>query len=131
MRRRVRWNNVLRAAAAALIVVLVVAWPRLAPPAPPVPGPAVPLGEAPAETEDVRPREIERPRVRERERRRPVKRKRRRAVRRAAAPANDVRPNPAPGVTMEADDPQPAGDDRGAAPDEDPAQTEFGFETGD
>jgi hypothetical protein len=44
MRRRVRWNNVGRAAGAALIVGLVVAWPRLAPPVPSLPGPqAAPL----------------------------------------------------------------------------------------
>src|SRR5687767_3379371 len=34
MRRRVRWGNVIRVAATVLLAAIVVAWPRLAPPAP-------------------------------------------------------------------------------------------------
>jgi hypothetical protein len=44
MRRRVRWENVLRVVAAAVLAAVVVAWPRLAPPEPGLPGPeAAPL----------------------------------------------------------------------------------------
>jgi hypothetical protein len=60
MHRRVRWENVIRAAGVSLLVAVVVAWPRLAPPEPAMPGaepaplvaaepsPAVPAG-APAQ----------------------------------------------------------------------------------
>jgi hypothetical protein len=59
MHRRVRWENVVRAAGAGLLVAVVVAWPRLAPPEPALPGagpaplveaepsPAVPAGTPP------------------------------------------------------------------------------------
>jgi hypothetical protein len=40
MRRRVRWENVIRVAVAALLVAMVVAWPLLAPPEPRLPGTA-------------------------------------------------------------------------------------------
>src|SRR4051794_24700803 len=46
--RRVRWGNVGRAAGAVALVAAVVAWPRLTPPAPQVPGSEPrPLVEAP------------------------------------------------------------------------------------
>jgi hypothetical protein len=39
MHHRVRWENVIRAAGASLLLAVVVAWPRLAPPDPALPGP--------------------------------------------------------------------------------------------
>src|SRR5690349_2489467 len=48
LRERVRWGNVARAAAVAGVVALVVAWPRLAPDGPRVPGGrAVPVATVP------------------------------------------------------------------------------------
>jgi hypothetical protein len=48
---RVRWGNVARVVALAVVAAVVVAWPRLRAPAPEVPaGAAVPVREAPAST---------------------------------------------------------------------------------
>jgi hypothetical protein len=154
MRRRVRWENVLRVVAAALLAAVVVAWPRLAPPEPGLPGPeAAPLeserrepvpvgGDGPAAVPDSRARRRRaagRERARRRgegERRRAAARERRkrRAVakrRRLATPQSveAVDGDEAGGDDVAgAVEPAPAvvDDDRMA----DPAQAEFGFERG-
>jgi hypothetical protein len=54
--RRVRWGNVARAVGVVVVVAAVVAWPRLTPPQPMVPGPeARPLVTDPPQGADPRP----------------------------------------------------------------------------
>jgi len=137
MRRRVRWENVLRVVAAALLVAVVVAWPRLAPPDPGLPGRgAVPLDPG---RPDPLPAVVDEPRARRRtvvreeparrrddgERRRAEKRSWRMAVRRKRAP----RPR-----TVEVAPPPPAASPTPAptasAPPVAPTESEFGFERG-
>src|SRR4051794_41547987 len=80
--RRVRWENVGRAAAAVLALGVVIAWPRLAPDAPRVPAAGlVPLDRGPRHD---RTTGAERPTLVPRARRRAVRRRatRRRSVRR-------------------------------------------------
>jgi hypothetical protein len=126
--RRVRWGNVARAAGAVALVAAVVAWPRLTPPAPVVPGPeARPLVEG-AEKRGVGRRDRVRRRDREprhrRETRRPDRRRPRDPVRRRDPSAPSV-------VTAPKAPPAPAPPPTTAAPpDPDPAQAEFGIEGG-
>jgi hypothetical protein len=159
MHRRVRWENVLRVAGAGLLVAVVVAWPRLAPPEPELPaGDAAPLvaGDEPP-VESAPPEHLPRgPASRRRDERRggrgrPARRKDDRATKRGRreakrdAPrterdrpaANEGRP-PTGGKGQEpneggpttgggGDSPPPAAT---PAPAPDPAQIEFGFESG-
>jgi hypothetical protein len=136
MHRRLRWGNVARAAGAALIVALVVAWPRLAPPEP-----ALPVSEA-APLEEPTPRARARERSRGTARRR--KPARRAATKRARRDARRAAPTSGLGGDEGGGSADPAG---GAGGDEagvdeaggvgppvatavpvDPAQAEFGFE---
>jgi hypothetical protein len=143
--RRIRWGNVARAAAALGVLALVIAWPRLAPPAPRVPADAaIPLGAGgddaapgpeaapPAPRRDAAPparakrRPARRTRRREPRARRPVRqpaprgrtgREGRVTQRAAAAPT----PAPTPAPPAPPSGPTPA--------DPDPATAEFGIES--
>ncbi len=134
MRARVRWGNVGRAAAVLAVLALAVAWPRLAPPAPQLPADeARPLAVPEVAPEADRPRAKARPegsrrakrrrpaKVRRRtERKRPAER-RRPEQRSAARPQATVRPPQPPPPT-----PQPVP----RFTPQDPATTEFSFESG-
>ena len=141
MHRRVRWENVLRAAGASLLVAVLVAWPRLAPPEPRLPGaepaplaagepPADPVPEARAGVRTPRrDRPMRRPRTHDGDRpgTKPRKRARKRRERASKehpppAPRERAAPERAPVVSGGA---PPSG---GTTPD--PAQAEFGFENG-
>ncbi len=136
----------MRAAAASLLLAMVVAWPRLAPPEPALPAPeAAPLaGEAPADPpppprvrEPARPREAparvkggrrvraakRRSRVRSR-----IERPRKARTRHRRAPHGE---EPATPVRANGTEPAAGGGTNGDfAPPPDPAQAEFGFENG-
>ncbi len=136
----------MRAAAASLLLAMVVAWPRLAPPDPALPGadPApLAAGEPPAKPPPPRVRATARPR----EARAPVKGGRRlRAAKRwnhrserpreARARHRRVPQRDEPATTggpVRANGTEPAaggGTNGEVAPPPDPAQTEFGFEGG-
>ena len=152
MHHRVRWENVIRAAAASLLVAVVVAWPRLAPPEPRLPAPeAAPLvGDEPiVEPAPAAPSRRSRRRASARgaariagggrprrrgadgavaEPSRPA-RTRRRATDGEARPAGGERRRPATsGGGPATSGPAPSAAPPTPAPD--PAQTEFGFEGG-
>jgi hypothetical protein len=135
--RRVRWRNVGRAVGAVVLIVAVVAWPRLSPPAPrlpdsvdrplvePTPRPPAPAVQRPA------------PRRRPRERaRRGVERPREVAPPAARDEVAPARRRPAPPPVSD-EIVAPEGPDNVAvtptptiapSPSVDPAQREFGFE---
>jgi hypothetical protein len=138
MHRRVRWENVFRVAGASLLVAVVVAWPRLAPPEPELPiDEAAPLvaGDEPRvepERDDEMPG-TERARADER---RDRGRRRRYRARRDRARRDDDRggdrperrtaaPPPAP-----VSPPQPTPTVSPAPPPPTPPEVEFGFENG-
>jgi hypothetical protein len=143
--RRVRWGNVARAVGVVVVVAAVVAWPRLTPPQPAVPGPeARPLVTDPPHGPD--PRSDRKARRRESRAGRPDARRRNHQAGRPGTnarrprtgrrrdrqqrPGGDVhdRANPAPSAPAPAPVSTPGPEP--APPDADPAQTEFGFEDG-
>ena len=130
--RRVRWGNVARVVVVAVVVGAIVAWPRLTPPAPSLPGgEARPLVE-PAPRTEVKRRDRARarrghlelkPRVRRRDLERRGDRSRAGEVvapREVVPPGGDVAPSEAP----------TGGGAVPAPPVDDPAQLEFGIEGG-
>jgi hypothetical protein len=151
MRRRVRWENVFRLAAVGLIVAVVVAWPRLAPPEPRLPGaqatPLVPGDEPPlVPDEEQEPRgdggrvgrrgdDDRRQDPRDDDGRRPKRRgdERRRGddIRGVERPRGPRRPATAPPPAPPTSPPQATAT---AVPSptvaQDPAAAEFGFESG-
>jgi hypothetical protein len=151
MRRRVRWENVLRVAGAGLLVAVVAAWPRLAPPEPRLPGaqakPLVPGKERPVVLDeeqepradagrvgrrgDDAPRSERRGEADRRVERRSDERRRGDDIRRAERRREPRRPAPAPPPPPPNSPPQPTAT---AAPSptvaQDPAAAEFGFEGG-
>jgi hypothetical protein len=126
--RRVRWGNVARVVVVAVVVGAIVAWPRLTPPAPSLPG-----GEARPLVEPAPRTEVKR-RDRARARRGHLELKprvRRRDRSRAAAPAEVVAPpEPAPGASVAPSEAPTGGGAVPAPPVDDPAQVEFGIEGG-
>ena len=126
--RRVRWGNVARVVVVAVVVGAIVAWPRLTPPAPSLPGgEARPLVE-PAPRTEVKRRDRARARRGHLELKRRV---RRRDPPRAAAPAEVVAPpEPAPGASVAPSEAPTGGGAVPAPPVDDPAQLEFGIEGG-
>jgi hypothetical protein len=150
--RRVRWGNVGRVVAVASVVAIVVAWPRLAPDTPAVPGAAaVPIGGEAAKPRTVRRRAEPRTRRKtKRVRRRDAARHpRRRPPRggdghRAAMRPRSAAPDERGGAVapMTPQDEGGGHEDRGAMPpppasggappappDPDPVAPEFSFET--
>jgi hypothetical protein len=149
MRRRVRWDNVIRVAGAALIVGLVVAWPRLAAPEPEVPAPeAAPLIEdeggeelpplrlpearrEPAEVREAPEAADGRERDRRARRRKGSRGHEREAPQGervvAVRPHSAAPPRRAPTSTPRPN-PPPGSPRPAPSPDPDPARTEFGFE---
>jgi hypothetical protein len=159
MHRRVRWENVIRVVGATVLVAVVVAWPRLAPPEPRLPAteatplagdepivaptPAVPQPAAraarrgPARGDGARSRAVKggRPRTKDRPR---TRRGRPRAT--DGRSGADERGSEASGADRGG--PETSGDGpvtngggsapvaASPAPPSDPAQTEFGFEGG-
>ena len=136
----------MRAAAASLLLAMVVAWPRLAPPEPALPAPeAAPLaGEPPADPPPP-PRAREPARRREAPARVKGGRRVRAAKRRSRVRSRIERPRKArtrhrrvphgeePTTPVRANGTEPAvggGTNGAVAPPPDPAQAEFGFESG-
>ena len=136
----------MRAAAASLLLAMVVAWPRLAPPDPALPGadPApLAAGEPPAGPSPPRVREPARPReaharVKGGRRLRAAKRRNRRSERPREArtrhrrvPHDDEPATTGGPVRANGTEPAAGGGTNGeVAPPPDPAQAEFGFEGG-
>jgi hypothetical protein len=142
MHQRVRWENVLRAAGASLLLAVVVAWPRLAPPEPSLPGPEpAPLAadepSPPVPMATPAPRRGGRARAHEpgarargpglrRKRPAPERETGARGGERGAGPGDERRRGGDGGTTGSGGG--PAGGGATIVPD--PAQTEFGFEAG-
>jgi len=147
---RVRWGNVGRAAVVVGVLALAVAWPRLAPEPPALPSDeGIPLASPTAAGEVARPPTRKAGRPKRRARKKPAKKRRaekrrvekrrveksrvekRRLERRSAAPRS---PQPAPKVPVPAAPaPTAPARPRPTTPTftpQDPATTEFSFETG-